>query len=110
MAFTDLGLSDKNAGGCCSGGACMCGDDHGSGAHATATAEGTVSTTFGVTGMSCGHCVNAVTEELSALGTVTGVNVDLRPGEESKVTVTSEDPLETASVRAAIEDAGYTLA
>nr|WP_245836377.1 heavy-metal-associated domain-containing protein [Microbacterium agarici] len=60
--------------------------------------------------MTCGHCASAVTEELSALGTVTGVSVDLKPGEESRVTVTSEEPLATASVRAAIEDAGYTLA
>ncbi|WP_235934610.1 heavy-metal-associated domain-containing protein [Paramicrobacterium chengjingii] len=116
MSFTDLGLTDKNAandttGGCCGGGACMCG--HGETESSTASAtvvDGALATTFGVTGMTCEHCVKAVTEELSALGTVTNVSVELKPNEESQITVTSDGPLETASVRAAVEDAGYTLA
>lgn len=107
MAFIDLGLTDKNAGGCCGGDACVCG---GHGDAAAAPVDGTITSTFGVTGMSCEHCVKAVTEELSELGTVTGVQVQLVPGETSTVTVSSDEPLETQTVRSAIEDAGYTLA
>ncbi|WP_235940715.1 heavy-metal-associated domain-containing protein [Paramicrobacterium fandaimingii] len=112
MSFTDLGLTDKNTsgGGCCGGGECMCGHGNAESSAAVATVvNGALATTFGVTGMTCGHCVSAVTDELSALGTVTNVSVDLKPNEESIVTVTSDEPLETASVRAAIEDAGYSL-
>ncbi|SEB68624.1 Copper chaperone CopZ [Paramicrobacterium humi] len=107
MSFIDLGLTDKNAGGgCCGGGACMCG-------HGSASPEvsvGAVTTTIGVAGMTCGHCEKAVTEELSALGGVTGVSVELAPGETSTVTIVSDEPLETAAVRAAVEDAGYAMA
>jgi len=44
-------------------------------------------TTYTVTGMTCEHCVHAVTEELTSLGGVTQVNVELVPSGESKVTV-----------------------
>ena len=37
-------------------------------------------TTYTVTGMSCEHCVNAVTSELTGLGGVSAVTVDLMPG------------------------------
>ena len=59
-----------------------------------------------VTGMTCGHCVASVTEELTEVAGVTGVDVDLESG---AVTVTSEQPLEEATVRAAVEEAGYAL-
>ena len=52
------------------------------------------STTFGVDGMTCGHCVNAVTDELSALPGVTDVAVELVVGGSSTVTVTSDAPLD----------------
>jgi len=119
--LNDLGLTQKrdtatapSGGGCCGGaGGCMCGG-HGSGASAAASSASVSSTSvvteLSVSGMTCEHCVKAVTEELSALGSVTNVPVELNPGDESRVTVTSEEPLETASVRAAVEDAGYTLA
>lgn len=116
MAFMDLGLTDKNAandtsGGCCGGGACMCGHGETESSPASATVvDGALATSFSVSGMTCEHCVKAVTEELAALGSVTNVSVELNPGDESRVSVTSEEPLETASVRAAVEDAGYTLA
>jgi copper chaperone len=63
--------------------------------------------TYTVVGMTCGHCVNAVTEEVSALPGVTGVDVDLASG---GVTVTSDAPVEEAAVRAAVEEAGYEVA
>ncbi|HET9442348.1 MAG TPA: heavy-metal-associated domain-containing protein [Acidimicrobiales bacterium] len=62
--------------------------------------------TYTVTGMTCGHCVNAVTQEVSGLPGVTGVDVDLKSG---SVTVTSEAPLDQAQVQAAVEEAGYQL-
>jgi copper chaperone CopZ len=41
-------------------------------------------TTYAVTGMSCEHCVNAVTSELTGLGGVSAVTVDLMPGGSSR--------------------------
>jgi copper chaperone len=67
-------------------------------------------TTYQVTGMTCQHCVNAVTEEITSLGIVTTVAIDLQPDAVSLVTVTSDTPLELADVIAAIDEAGYELA
>lgn len=67
-------------------------------------------TTYGVTGMTCGHCVTAVTEEITALPGVTAVSVDLQAGTTSQVTVTSDAPLTIEAVRAAVDEAGYELA
>ncbi|MDP4014131.1 MAG: cation transporter [Candidatus Nanopelagicales bacterium] len=66
-------------------------------------------TTYSVAGMTCGHCVGAVTDELKELGGVTDVIVDLNSGAVSSVNVTSAVPLETEAVRAAIAEAGYEL-
>ncbi|MFE7874749.1 heavy-metal-associated domain-containing protein [Micromonospora humida] len=63
-------------------------------------------TNYQVTGMTCGHCVSAVSAEVGALDGVTDVHVDLASG---RVDVTSDRPLDTASVRAAIDEAGYDL-
>lgn len=67
--------------------------------------------TYSVTGMTCGHCVSAVAEELKALDGVTGVDVDLEAGSASSVTVTSQTPLDESDVAAALDEAGdYQLA
>jgi copper chaperone len=67
--------------------------------------------TFAVTGMTCGHCVAAVTEELSALPGVTDVHVDLVPGATSTVTLSSDTPISRDQVAAALDEAGdYRLA
>ena len=66
-------------------------------------------TTIQVAGMTCGHCVSAVTEELTQLPGVTDVAVDLVAGGASPVTVTSEQPLDDAAVAAAVDEAGYEL-
>lgn len=66
--------------------------------------------TYAVTGMTCGHCVSSVTEELSALPGVQEVTVDLDAGGTSRVGVVSAAPLAESDVRAAIEEAGYQLA
>lgn len=63
-------------------------------------------TTYVVTGMSCEHCVNAVTGELSGLGGVSAVTVDLVPGGGSRVTVASDTPLPLDAVSAALDEAG----
>jgi copper chaperone CopZ len=68
-------------------------------------------TMYAVTGMTCEHCVHAVTGELSGLKGVSQVNVDLVPGGESRVTVTSEAELPEQTVTAALDEAGdYRLA
>lgn len=67
-------------------------------------------TQYTVTGMTCGHCVKAVTEELSALPGVRQVDVALVPNGASTVTVTSDAPLAESDVRAAVDEAGYELA
>ncbi len=67
--------------------------------------------TYQVTGMTCEHCAHAVTGELKELEGVSDVAVDLHPGGESAVTVTSEAPLAAGAVAAALDEAGdYHLA
>ena len=58
---------------------------------------------YTVPGMTCDHCVHAVTAELRALAGVAGVEVDLA----TKVVTVSGEGLVDATLRAAIEDAGY---
>lgn len=67
--------------------------------------------TYQVSGLTCEHCVHAVTGELKELAGVSDVTVDLHPGGESAVTVTSAAPLTTEAVAAALDEAGdYQLA
>ena len=68
-----------------------------------------VTTTFPVTGMTCGHCAQAVTSELAKLSGVSGVTVDLVPGGVSRVTVTSDGPLAEHAVSEALGEAGGYL-
>jgi copper chaperone len=63
--------------------------------------------TFHVNGMTCGHCVAAVTEEVGAITGVTDVAVELVSG---RVTVGSGREVTVAEVSAAIDEAGYELA
>jgi copper chaperone CopZ len=63
-------------------------------------------TTYQVTGMTCGHCVASVTEEVSAVPGVTGVQVDLASG---RVEVTADGALDDDAVVAAVEEAGYEV-
>lgn len=63
--------------------------------------------TYTVEGMTCGHCVSSVTEEVGAIDGVKNVDVDLATG---LVTVTSERDLDVDDVRAAVTEAGYQLA
>jgi copper chaperone len=63
--------------------------------------------TYTVTGMTCQHCVGAVTGEVSQIPGVTDVQVDLSTGQ---VTVTSEEPIAVDAIRASVDEAGYELA
>ncbi|MCW2811615.1 MAG: Heavy metal transport/detoxification protein [Friedmanniella sp.] len=64
-------------------------------------------TSYTVTGMTCQHCVNAVTEEVSAIPGVTDVRVDLAAG---SLVLTSPTPVDRVQVAAAVDEAGYALA
>jgi copper chaperone CopZ len=62
---------------------------------------------YTVVGMTCSHCVTAVTEEVSAVPGVTAVDVDLTTG---GLTVSSTGAIDAGAVRAAVEEAGYEVA
>jgi copper ion binding protein len=64
------------------------------------------SSTYQVQGMTCGHCVSAVSSEIGQLSGVSDVSVDLATG---KVIVTADQPLDDEAVRAAVEEAGYEV-
>ena len=57
--------------------------------------------------MSCGHCATSVREEITEIPGVRAVDVDLVSG---NVTIGSDSVVETATIRTAVEDAGYQLA
>ncbi|MGQ0833267.1 MAG: heavy-metal-associated domain-containing protein [Microthrixaceae bacterium] len=65
-----------------------------------------IRTTVTVTGMTCGHCVSSVTEELSAIPGVTHVDVDLATG---TAVIESATPIDHEDIRAAVDEAGYEL-
>lgn len=65
-----------------------------------------MTTTYKVAGMTCDHCINAVTSELLAIDGVTSVDISLESGD---VTVTNTRELSIAEVAAAIDEAGYEL-
>ena len=63
--------------------------------------------TYTVSGMTCEHCIRSVTEEISQVRGVTGVQVDLPTG---RVTVESEEAVDDDAIAAAVEEAGYEVA
>ena len=65
-----------------------------------------ITTAYKVTGMTCEHCVNAVSSELNSLDGVSAVTVDLVPGGVSLVTVSSAARLADDAVSAALDEAG----
>ena len=64
------------------------------------------SSTFVVKGMTCGHCVNHVTEEVSKIPGVLSVDIVLETG---SVTIESHEAIDDAAVQAAVVEAGYEL-
>jgi copper chaperone len=69
----------------------------------------THTTTISVSGMTCGHCISSVTEELTELKGVENVTVDLNAGGISEVTITSTLTLDPAEIGEAIAEAGYLV-
>ncbi|MEU8247209.1 heavy-metal-associated domain-containing protein [Nonomuraea sp. NPDC048916] len=63
--------------------------------------------TYTVKGMTCGHCVSSVKEEVSEVAGVANVEVDLATG---LLTVDSDGPVDAAEIIAAVEEAGYEVA
>lgn len=61
--------------------------------------------TYSVPGMTCGHCVNSVTEEVSKVTGVNDVSVDL----ETKVVTVEGEGFDDAAISAAVDEAGYAI-
>lgn len=68
-----------------------------------------VRTQVQINGMTCGHCVASVTEELEELSSVSGVDVQLVANGTSTATITSTAALDDAAIRTAIDEAGYDV-
>jgi copper chaperone len=62
--------------------------------------------TVTVVGMTCGHCVSSVRQEVGAIAGVTDVDVDLKSG---RVTIDSTTPVNRDAIKRAVEEAGYEL-
>ncbi|WP_119696582.1 heavy-metal-associated domain-containing protein [Microbacterium halotolerans] len=101
----ELGLTDATQETSCGCGGC--GD---AGAAETAAPAAAETTTVQVEGMTCGHCVSAVTEEVSKIDGVEQVSVDLVAGGISTVTIGSAAAVDPAALRSAIDEAGYSIA
>ncbi|MFD5077959.1 heavy-metal-associated domain-containing protein [Streptomyces sp. NPDC058371] len=69
--------------------------------------QGSITTVYQVSGMSCGHCEGSVSTEISGITGVTSVKAVASSGE---VTVVSTAPLDDEAVRAAVDEAGFELA
>ncbi|WP_308194222.1 cation transporter [Microbacterium sp. VKM Ac-2923] len=107
----DLGLSATTpvSGGCSDGCGCGAGGVASTPTTQNLTAQAATSE-LRVEGMTCGHCVRAVTEELTALDGVEVVDVDLHDGGVSVVRIASTGAASDDDLAAAIDEAGYTLA
>jgi len=68
-----------------------------------------IQTNVNVSGMTCGHCVSSVSEELESLNGVENVAVDLNPGGLSTVTITSTKELSPSEIGEAVAEAGYLV-
>lgn len=66
-------------------------------------------TTVSISGMTCGHCVNSVTEELGSLAGVQKVDVDLKAGGISTATISSSTELNGTEIGEAVAEAGYLV-
>lgn len=69
----------------------------------------TIQTNVSVSGMTCGHCVSAVSEEIESLAGVESVEIDLNAGGISTVTVTSTQELSPSEIGEAVAEAGYLV-
>lgn len=99
---TDLGLKESGAGCAC----CALPETE----TETAAEVSTPTHEVLVEGMTCGHCVSSVTEELASIDGVEGVDVDLNAGGLSRVAIRSSAPVDRSAIDAAVRAAGYTPA
>ncbi len=102
---TDLGLTDVSAS---NDAGCQCCQTAPSDSAPVVATSASTADVF-VDGMTCSHCVMSVTEELSSIEGVENVSVDLNVGGASKLTIASSPPIDAAAVRAAVQEAGYSL-
>ncbi|MFC8511815.1 heavy-metal-associated domain-containing protein [Streptomyces sp. NPDC057257] len=93
-------MTDQNNSGSC------CSTDAARHSGSATEVQGIGVAVYKVSGMTCGHCEGAVSQEISALDGVTTVKAVAKTGE---VTVTSAAPLDEEAVRAAVDEAGYEL-
>jgi copper chaperone CopZ len=77
--------------------------------HAMGQNSATIQTNVSVSGMTCGHCVSAVSEEIEALDGVKNVAIDLNAGGISTVTITSTQELSPSEIGEAVAEAGYLV-
>ncbi len=105
ISLTSIGdaVTVAPSGSCCGGGGCGIASAPATDAAASEGRE------LLVEGMTCDHCVRAVTEELRALDGVDGVDIDLVAGGTSRVRMRTSAPVTNDAVRAAIDEAGYRL-
>jgi copper chaperone CopZ len=103
-------MSNESSCGC---GGCGCGSNSNEGLTITAKpSEETMSQstiTLKIDGMTCGHCVASVNEELNEVPGVSNVEVILSAGGTSTAVVTTNSPVENSVLEAAVTEAGYTL-
>ena len=62
-------------------------------------------TEFNVTGMTCSHCEMSVREEVEE---IPGASVSQVSHETGRLVVESDQPVDDAAVKAAVEEAGYS--
>ncbi len=111
QGVTDCGCGPDCTCGCQEGKPCTCGPAASgadvAGAPSVGASGGEATTSYTVSGMTCGHCVKAVTEEVSAIDGVTGVSVDLESG---AMKVTATKPIDFDRIVEAVAEAGdYTV-
>ena len=107
MSTQNLSLTDVSS--TVPGCACCSTTDHAQAAIGAGAEASSVLATYGVAGMTCGHCVGAVSSELRALDGVENVEIDVVAGGTSRVIVSASRQLKDAQVSAAITEAGYDL-
>ncbi|PQZ95131.1 metal-binding protein [Arthrobacter sp. MYb227] len=101
-------MSNESSCGC---GGCGCGSNSNDGLTITTRPVEEIMNqiTLKIDGLTCGHCVSSVTEELSEVPGVFTVEVVLAAGGTSTATLTTSAPIENSVLEAAISEAGYTL-
>lgn len=75
----------------------------------TTEKDNTMNTTINITGMTCGHCVSSVTEELTEIDGVENVEVNLNKGGASSTVITSSRELSSDEINDAVTEAGYQV-